>query len=845
MVCCLAPVAGPPLKYSPHLRFELRNRLDFQMESSALDKQIELSRLVDAACDHYEHLWRADCSPRFSEFLDAVPEEGRENLVRELVRIKCELLVKSGHSIDRSEVVSELPEYETLIRDIVDDCEKDATQAKSEIYLPDTHSFDDGTRPSPHAVTERVNQLPESLGRFQLIRQLGRGGNGTVFLARDSSLDREVALKIPHRELVETERQRSRFFREARAAASLHHANICPVHDVGEIDGWPYIVMRHINGNSLAAVVKQYGCLDQDRAVQIVRDLALALGRTHELGIVHRDLKPSNVMLDENGQPVIMDFGLASRKSSDEEQLTQQGEIFGTPSYMSPEQATGDTENVGPSSDIYSLGAILYELLTGEPPFRGSATSILIGIVQDQPDRIEHLREDASPELCDICRRAMAKNLSQRFGSMEEFANALDEFANGGKGKESRQPPAKKRNRIFAAAVAASVVLLAVVAAIIYLSTDFGTLQIRTSDKDVKIEVSRAGDTVGIIDTTTGTELSLRSGRYDLKLMGDSNDVKLSSDRVVMQRGGREIVQVVFLEEDDQGTNPAEPSNIDDAPPAEVRQPNDTPGAAQAAAIAFVRRSKFSDELKQTLNDLIGSHGEQLAWVTESKGKILAVAAVPRPKNEAARRATSILAGTAHMRALAEVILSESLTQQFAEDGLTNREALKEAALLATGELRIAGSASGYEQQAGLQGDFLVGLVVAPVDQVVAALNDDHNRSQLRSAYAQMISARGKKLMEEENWDEALALWLHLHQTKLASKQVYLDAARCFYQMGKPGDAVMLIDHALKTVGTRADANYLFAMGDLAAEIDTEESRRIAVRAYEAASKSLEYSITP
>lgn len=845
MVCCTVPIAGPPPNCLPQLHFEQRNGLDFQMESRALDREIELSRLVDAACDHYEHLWRSNGAPRFSEFLEAVPEEGRENLVRELVRVKCELLLASGQPIERAEFLSEIPAYEDLVKQVVDDCEKEANPSEHEIQLPDTHSLGDRTWPSPRAVTGRALQPPKSLGRFQLVRQLGRGGNGTVFLARDSSLDREVALKIPRRELVETEKLRTRFLREARAAASLHHAHICPVYDVGEIDGWPYIVMRYIEGKSLAEAVKENGYLDQDRAVGIVRDLALALARTHELGIVHRDLKPSNVMLDEDGQPVIMDFGLASRRSADEEQITQQGEIFGTPSYMSPEQAQGDTENVGSLSDVYSLGAILYELLTGEPPFKGSATSILIGIVQEQPDRIEHLREDVSPELCEICRRAMAKNPSERFGSMEDFAQALNQFADTTSRADSKKSRSSSRRKFAGVAVAATLLVLAIVSAVVYLSTDFGTLKIQTDDQHVKIKVSRAGDTVGIIDTATGTELSLRSGRYDLKLIGNRNDVKLSSDRIALERGGHRIVEVVFLEDDGKPSGDSKQVVPSETNEDDEQHSQQTTGNAQSAAIAFVRRSNFSEKIKQALSKLIRSQNNQLAWVTESDGRVLAIAAMARPKNDAARRATSILAETAHLRALAEMLLTESLAQKFAEDGLTHRDALKEAVMLASGQLRFAGTVKGYEQQAGLQGDYLVGLVVAPVDQVAIAAGDDANRLAVRSAYGQVISSQAKKLMKSENWDEAIALWLHLHQIKLTSKEIYLDAARCFYHMGKPGDAVMLIDQALKTVGTRTDASYLFAMGDLAAEIDTEESREIAVRAYQAASKSLEFSVTP
>src|SRR5262245_8341633 len=228
--------------------------------------------------------------------------------------------------------------------------------------------------------------LPETFGRYRIVRPLGEGGMGSVYLAQDTQLDRLVALKVPR--LGDDEQpaphELARFFREARAAASLSHPNLCPIHDVGEIGGTPYLTMAYLEGRLLSDIIES-GPMAQRSCALIVRRLAQALQGAHARGVIHRDLKPSNIMINTRNEPVVMDFGLARREHPMETRLTRTGTALGTPAYMPPEQIRGEPDEIGPASDIYALGVILYELVTGRLPFAGSAYAVLARILTEVP----------------------------------------------------------------------------------------------------------------------------------------------------------------------------------------------------------------------------------------------------------------------------------------------------------------------------------------------------------------------------------------------------------------------------------------------------------------------------
>jgi eukaryotic-like serine/threonine-protein kinase len=263
-------------------------------------------------------------------------------------------------------------------------------------------------------------QCPGTLGNFELLEEVGRGSFGAVFRARDVTLDRIVAVKILHRGQLATRPSIERFLREAHNAAQLTHPNIVTLYESARTDsGLCYIVEEFIDGETLQCFLDSnpHG-LPPEQSALIVADLADALAYAHRRGIVHRDVKPSNILLDSARHPHLVDFGLATRE--DDSRVTVDGEVVGTPGYMSPEQARGD-EHVTASSDMYSLGVVLYELLVGERPFRGVGRMLLAQVIDDEPTQPRRLNDRIPRDLEVICLKALEKLPARRY----EFADAM------------------------------------------------------------------------------------------------------------------------------------------------------------------------------------------------------------------------------------------------------------------------------------------------------------------------------------------------------------------------------------------------------------------------------------
>lgn len=395
--------------------------------------------------------------------------------------------------------------------------------------------------------------LPERIGRYRILAGLGAGGMGTVYQAEDPDLQRTVAVKVPRFEGSPEDRivRVQRFLREARAAACIRHPHVCPIFDVGEHEGKPYVVMAYVEGQSLADRLRgRQRFEDVVEAVVLARHVAEALGAVHAHGIIHRDLKPANILLDAQGQAILTDFGLA-RPEQDTEHLTSEGKLPGTPAYMAPEQASGEADRLGAWTDLYSLGVVLYQMLTGRLPFEGPPLTVLHKLANDSPPPPTVYRADLDPGLEALLLKALARRPEERYQCAGEFGGALEQWATSRTRKEqvlATAAPVRRRVRVLAlAAVLFLALTLALGAfAVYHITTDKGTvrLTVEVEDADVEVFIKQKGEVVKLLDTKTKRDITLRSGTYDVELAGGKDGLKLSTNRFVLKRGDQEIVRV-------------------------------------------------------------------------------------------------------------------------------------------------------------------------------------------------------------------------------------------------------------------------------------------------------------
>src|SRR5437763_1891000 len=264
---------------------------------------------------------------------------------------------------------------------------------------------------------------------YELLKEIGRGGQGVVYRARQKSLNRIVALKIIGVGRWATEAHLKRFRLEAEAAASLNHPFIVPIHEIRERGGYCYFSMNLVDGGPLDEVVK-HGLMPVRRAAELIARLARTVHYAHQHGILHRDIKPGNVLLDRNGEPHLTDFGLA-RLVETESTVTRTMEVLGTPSYMAPEQAVGNNARVSRATDVYGLGAVFYQLLTGHPPFAGGTTFETVQLVLDTEPRQPRLwNPKIDRDLATICLKCLEKDPQHRYSSALALAEDLERWLN-------------------------------------------------------------------------------------------------------------------------------------------------------------------------------------------------------------------------------------------------------------------------------------------------------------------------------------------------------------------------------------------------------------------------------
>jgi len=267
-------------------------------------------------------------------------------------------------------------------------------------------------------------------GDYEILSEIARGGMGVVYKARQLKLDRIVALKMILSGELATEEAVSRFYTEAKAAATLDHPGIVPVYEIGQHDGKHFFAMGYIEGKSLAEQIRIAPVTIREAAMLTCK-IAQAVAYAHERGVIHRDLKPANILLDSKGEPRVSDFGLA-RNMNQDNGVTKTGDVMGTPSYMPPEQALGEVAKIGACSDIYSLGAILYCLVTGRPPYQAATPlETLLQVVEQDPLHVRQLNREVDPELSAICMKCLEKEPIDRYESAAKLADDLQRYLSG------------------------------------------------------------------------------------------------------------------------------------------------------------------------------------------------------------------------------------------------------------------------------------------------------------------------------------------------------------------------------------------------------------------------------
>ncbi len=381
-----------------------------------------------------------------------------------------------------------------------------------------------------HGTVERPS-VPRQIGDFRLLREVGRGGMGTVFEAQQVSLGRRVAVKILHFAPTSDSDAVDRFRREAETVAKLHHTSIVPIFSVGSESFVNYFAMQFIDGQSLADVAGHTPSpLDPRQVVQWGLQAAEALDHAHCRGVIHRDVKPSNLLLDAEGRIWLTDFGLAKR--ADDVSLSLSGALLGTPRYMSPEQASSSRDAVDSRTDIYSLGATLFELLAGEPVFRGATShEVIQQILHDEPRALREIRPDIPLDLETIVGKCLEKEPERRYARAADLAEDLRAFLDGRLVSARRASPWERASRWFQrqqssvrlAGTAVFATLLSIasvaIAAYAYLQWREGALSIATSTPPVVAEISRWGEGTTLTRTTAPTQEDLRfpAGEYLIK----------------------------------------------------------------------------------------------------------------------------------------------------------------------------------------------------------------------------------------------------------------------------------------------------------------------------------------
>jgi hypothetical protein len=400
------------------------------------DRLLSEALRLNPICDRFESAWIGGQRPVLEEFLDQSSEGDRPVLLRELLRLEVEYRTKRGERLAVEEYRQRFPCDADLITDFVGGAPSPDTVLPGAEESSRQRIPTDPNRTGPFAAaglsaacgTQPLAVPFPVIPGHQILGVLGKGGMGIVYKARHLEFNPLVAIKMIRLENERDEEALARFLPEARAVARLQHPNIVQIHEICMNSASPYFSLEFVEGGSLDRKIAASGAQRPRAAAELVRKLALAVQHAHDRRTIHRDLKPANVLLTADGTPKITDFGLA-KQLDQESGRTQNGAILGTPSYMAPEQAGGRTRDIGPAADVYALGAILYELLTGRPPFRAATPlDTLLQVVSEEPRPPSRLHPGVARDLETICLTCLQKDPRNRYVSAAALADDLQRF---------------------------------------------------------------------------------------------------------------------------------------------------------------------------------------------------------------------------------------------------------------------------------------------------------------------------------------------------------------------------------------------------------------------------------
>ena len=408
---------------------------------------IDLVRHIDAICRRFEADWRQGKAQAIDHYLGDVSEEGRAVLRSELDALVPRAAeapdtegspatavsnVVDAPTVPPAEALTPVHEEATIAPGVIGECADSHKRqdAATLDYSPSSPDPGIPRQPSPEGREDKKSTRVRYFGDYEIIREIAHGGMGVVFEARQVSLDRTVALKMILAGQLADDNDVKRFHTEAEAAAKLDHPGIVPIFEVGQHEGQHYFSMGFVEGQSLSHRLAD-GPLPAREAAELIRRVSEAIEYAHQHGVIHRDLKPANILLDSNDNPRVTDFGLAKKIQGDSG-LTGSGQIMGTPSYMPPEQAGGKRGEVGPAADVYSLGATLYALTTGRPPFQAAtAMDTVLQVLSDEPVSPRRLNPALPRDLETICLKCLEKDPGKRYARAAALGEDLRRYLSG------------------------------------------------------------------------------------------------------------------------------------------------------------------------------------------------------------------------------------------------------------------------------------------------------------------------------------------------------------------------------------------------------------------------------